>query len=626
MILTDNIVTLKKMYSEIWEKIKELEQANDQSPVKLVMSKSGLPTILINQEDAQEIYLFSKYDPQHEAERFISQYSEKDVEKYEHIFFYGFGFGYHVIEFMKKFPGKNFSIYEPCKEVFIHALSMRNLNDLPLNRLKNLFIEFQPNDLPNHLAHFVDSISKETLIVTIPGYERCFSPQYKRFNQEFVQQLKNRKADLNVCLAYEKLWTINSAVNFPEVIKTPNILLDVDKSHFKDKPALLVSAGPSLEEEIDRLKYIKDMGLAYIFAVGSAAKALVGNGIYPDVVCAYDPTTLTQFTFQEIIELNITDIPFIFGSSVGVETVRTYPGPKVHMIINQDTIAPYYLSHPQERLEMLSDAASIAVVTLELLFKLGCNPIILVGQNLAFKDNKWYAKGIHEDKTESLTQRAKKAALKVEDVYGGTVFTEEGFNRMRFQIELFIRIFSQGRVINTTKGGAKIEGTKFIPLEKVITEFLTKKVVTNWLTEAESAQYSQDYMVEKAKKMEHAQRECLRLFDKVSQILIELEERTDHNLNEKIRLFSKFDKYFKQLIDNSFFQVFIFPMNRVRNDFLVKAVSEMRFEKNMIEKAKKVTNNFGPFIHDCKNDSITINPVFRVIQEVLLNSEGTRRN
>lgn len=618
MILTDNIIILKKLHPEIWGKIRGLQQENDLSLVKLVMSKSGSPTILINQEDKQETYLISKYDPQNEAERFIAQYKEEDVEKYEHVFFYGFGLGYHVVEFIKRFPGKNFSIYEPCKEIFIHALSVLDLNDLPLDLLKNIFLEFQPDDLGNHLTHFVNSISKETLIVVMPGYERCFSSQYKRFNQEFVQRLKNRKLSLSINSAYEKLWTINSAINFPKVIKTPNILLDVDKSHFEDKPALLVSAGPSLEEEIERLKYIKEKGLAYIFAVGSAVKALAGNDIHPDAVCAYDPNFLTQFTYKEIIDLNITNIPFIFGSTVGPETVRTYPGPRAHMIIDQDTVSPYYLSHPKERLEMLSDAASIAVVTLELLMKLGCNPIILVGQNLAFKNDKLYAKGIYDDKIKSSNQRVKDATLKAEDVYGGKVFTEDCFNRMRFQMELYIRIFSQRQVVNTTKGGAKIKGADFIPLEIVMEELLTKKVVTNWLTGAECAQYSKEHMVKKAREMDKSQLECFCLIDKVMNVLADLQKKaSNNNIDGIIRLFSKFDKCFKQLIDNTFFRVFLFPMNRVRNDFLVNAVSEVRFEKNLIEKVKKVEKSFGPFISDCKKDIQLIEPAFREIQKEL---------
>ncbi|ATW25684.1 motility associated factor glycosyltransferase family protein [Candidatus Formimonas warabiya] len=622
MILTDNIIVLKQLNPDIWEKIKGLEGEMAQSLIKVVLSKSGLSTITI--DEAGEVYLHSKYDPQNEAARFISQYKEEDLEKYEHIFFYGFGLGYHVAECMKKFPEKDFSIYEPSKEVFFHALSVTILKELPLKHLKNLFIEFQPDDLDSYLNSFVGSMNKETLLVAMPGYERCFSEHYRRFNSEFVQRLKNRKVALNINLAFEKLWTINSLMNFAEVAKTPNILHDIDKSHFKDKPAVLVSAGPSLEEELDNLKYIKEKGLAYIFAVGSAVKALVGKGISPDAVCSYDPTPSNRNMYAEVKQLKITHIPLIFGSSVYCETLGTYPGPKVHMVISQDTVAPFYLSHPQGNLHKLIDAPSIAVVTLELLIKLGCNPIILVGQNLAFRNDRWYAKGIYEEDLEKQTERVKKASLEVEDVYGGKVRTEDSLNRMRLQMEQYLYIFSPCRVINTTKGGAKIDGADFVPLEAVMKDCLTKRVVTNWLTGQESAQYSTKHKLEQAKIMDESYQECLQLLDKVNQILLDLEKQAAKNYSNRIsHLFPKLDKGFKQLANNIFFLFFLLPMNRVRHDLLVNNISEMRLEKNIIEKAGKVGKSFGPFINDCRKDLQLIEPYFRDVQEIILNPEST---
>ena len=92
----------------------------------------------------------------------------------------------------------------------------------------------------------------------------------------------------------------------------------------------------------------------------------------------------------------ITDIPLIFSSSVGFEVLQNYPGTSLlHMITSQDTISSYLLKLDNNtQLDGVKDAPSIAVVTIQLLYKLGFNPIILVGQNLAYADNKHYAEGI----------------------------------------------------------------------------------------------------------------------------------------------------------------------------------------------------------------------------------------
>lgn len=69
---------------------------------------------------------------------------------------------------------------------------------------------------------------------------------------------------------------------------------DIDQKAFEGKPAIIVAAGPSLSEEFEHLKFIKENGLAYIFSVGSAINALIEHGIYPDAACTYDPKERNQ--------------------------------------------------------------------------------------------------------------------------------------------------------------------------------------------------------------------------------------------------------------------------------------------------------------------------------------------
>src|SRR5690606_9070724 len=133
--------------------------------------------------------------------------------------------------------------------------------------------------------------------------------------------LQNRKSSIATDVSFQKRWTINSIKNFPIVLKTPNVLQDFDKNVFKDKPAIIVAAGPSLNEEFANLKYIKDNGLAYIFSVGSDINALIEHGIYPDAACTYDPKERNQHVIKIIKDRNIKEIPLILGSSVGYETL-----------------------------------------------------------------------------------------------------------------------------------------------------------------------------------------------------------------------------------------------------------------------------------------------------------------
>src|SRR5690606_2967005 len=105
-------------------------------------------------------------------------------------------------------------------------------------------------------------------------------------------------------------WILNSMKNFKEVLSTPNILLE-KRGAFKDKPAILVAAGPSLNEEIENIRYIKENGLAYIFSVGSAINTLMHHNIYPHAATTYDPTVKNQIVFEKVKEKEIIEIPMI---------------------------------------------------------------------------------------------------------------------------------------------------------------------------------------------------------------------------------------------------------------------------------------------------------------------------
>ena len=56
----------------------------------------------------------------------------------------------------------------------------------------------------------------------------------------------------------------------------------------REMPAIIVSAGPSLNENIEELKKAKNK--AFIIAVDTAMKPLLRNGIIPDMYAIIDGT------------------------------------------------------------------------------------------------------------------------------------------------------------------------------------------------------------------------------------------------------------------------------------------------------------------------------------------------
>lgn len=242
MIRTENILFLKKYFPSAWDKLRDLEYGDGASNVQAVPAKKGPLTLMIG-EAASPAYLHSQYDPLNEAERFVRQY--EDLSGYEHIFFYGVGLGYHVKALLDRHPDLSFSLYEPQPEIMYCWLSNDDLEQYPLKRLKNIFVEADDADRQQVLINFANQVNGKVLLVVWPAYERLFREQYQQFLRDFKEKVSDRRSALHVNLAFEKRWTINSMLNLKHTLQTPNILHDVDKAHFKDKPAILVAAGLS---------------------------------------------------------------------------------------------------------------------------------------------------------------------------------------------------------------------------------------------------------------------------------------------------------------------------------------------------------------------------------------------
>jgi len=613
MILVDNITFLKSRFPQIWEKIKVKEEQSISTSLRIESTKTGVLTLAVETEKGWG-YVHSKYDPISEAERFIGQLKDVESGKYTQVFFYGIGLGYHVEEFQKKYPDMPYVIYEPNLDILHRLFSSKLLTELLNNQLTHMYTQSEENEVGENLQHFVNHLKGEVLFVVHPSYERLFTEQTKRFVALFRDTIFNKRMYIHAGLEFAKRTAINSMKNLPKSMQNPNILHQ--KHDFGGKPAILVAAGPSLDFEYENLRYIKENGLAYIFSVGSAINSLIEKGIYPDAACSYDGSPENQIVFRKVVERGIDQIPLIYGSLVGYETVQNYPGNLLHFLIKRDFFAGLVLKRDdEEKLESVESVKTISTITLQLLYKLGFSPIILVGQNFSYLSDKWYAEGI--DHAGALTDKQKESAITVLDVEGNQVYTNKGFNSMRMEMEHIISALPGIQVINTTKGGAHIGGTIYQPLETVIREQLTTKGVVNhkWITRMDCG-YDHQYVVKKIEELKQELDKLGRVFATFHEIISEMNQFISTlNQNQLQKLFVRFDKAFDKMQDNKFYLYVIQPMNMLKFELLMKTIEEIRTYKDVISKAKRIAQEFSSYLEACEEDIKLIEPIYTEMQQ-----------
>lgn len=611
MILIDNINYLREKNPVVWERLKPLEDEKSEL-VTIEDTRKGDKTLVLN-KDNKKIYFHSKYDPIREAETIVEEY--RDVEEYTNIIFYGTGLGYHIELMLKKHMKNKFYIIEPIPEIMEAFLSTQNLTQSTFKNCLGISIGLE--DIYTDIANFIDINRKKVTIVYLPSHKQQFEEQYSKFNEMFLETIKSKRNELSVNYSFQRRWIINSMKNLKCVLGSNNILLE-KKNGFINKPALLISAGPSLNDEIENIRYIKDNKLAYLFSVGSSINTLIYNNIYPDVATTYDPTEINQKVFEKVKQECISDIPLIFGSTVGFETLEGYLGKMHHMITSQDKVANYFLQTSDDaQIDIVLDAPSIAVVTLQLMANMGFNPIILVGQNLAFKDKQYYSHGIDYEEGTPYDDVNNKW---IEDVYGNQVLTDSGFDRMRIQMELYTSHMINRKVINTTKGGAKIKGTEFLELESIISNELIKPIVEeNWL-EGSITDYSKEYLQERLDKMDKSLEDAYRWIKEYNITLDKLINLTNlRKFKDLDSLYHKLNISITALELNDFFTTFILQINRVQHKLLADTVKIVRFEKDLFKKNIKLLGSYKGFIEKCSIDIELIKPIYFEMKQDILN-------
>lgn len=606
-MLINNINYLREKYPYIREQLKSIEKNKD-SEFTIEETRSGDKTLLYK-NDENKTYFHSKYNPIREADSLIENYKEI---KNQNIIFYGTGLGYHIDLLMTQNPDNNYYIFEPIPELLKEFLSTRDLTKKQYKNLKKLSLGLQ--NIAQDTNELIQFNRKCVHIIELPTHKQLFESKYKLFNEMFLEIISSKRSSMLTNYGYQKRWVVNTMKNFKEVLSTPNILIE-KSGQFKGKPAILVSAGPSLDEEIENLKHIKENGLAYIFSVGSAINTLIHNNIHPDAVTTYDPTEKNQLVFDKVNREGIKDIPMIFGTSVGYEVLENYIGDKYHMITSQDPTSSYYLKTEEEiSIKKVQDAPSIAVVTIQLLSQLGFSPIILTGQNLGYLNGDNYSEGIEYN--DKLTEEEIKDALKTKDVYGDEILTNKGFNTMRSQIELYIKHLGSTKIINTTKGGANIEGAEFIELEKIIENELKENIVEkNWL-EGNKANYDKEYLEEKLKSMDREYDRALKITRKCIDIIRKInKEINDKRISKAENLYITLDKEIRKMEKNDFYVHFLIPMNRVQYKMLAQNVQNINEIRDPFDKGKEIVKSYGGLISILNDDLSLLKNIYKDMKE-----------
>jgi hypothetical protein len=435
-----------------------------QDRIEIINSRIGVPTVRVMSSIGKTIFLHSSVDPMREAQKIADGIS---VEPGKVIVVYGFALGYFVEALLENLDERNpIIIIEPDRDLFCAAMGARDLRHLIDSERTYLLVGDSVQQMHAYFMGIYDPVKHNEIVTTgLQGHQTVYANFYRQVMQCIKAVVNIKLLNLVTLSKMGPDFVSNTLLNLAQYCKNPGIASLFGR--LVDKPAIIVSAGPSLDKNIHLLKEAK--GKAAIFAVGTALKALTKWGIEPDLVFSIDPQLLNY-------ERHFKDVDM--GGVTLVAEVQTH-----HMIL-ENFPGSIFVSGGMEVLKWFGDSIEIKGTTqsggtvahnaFTAAYKMGANPIILVGQDLAYsRDGHSHASGTnYEGNVYSGEQNINYFQVKAND--GGEILTDRSFYQFLNFFKLWIEKYSDREYINATEGGAYIQGTKLMTLQEVLDQYCQK--------------------------------------------------------------------------------------------------------------------------------------------------------
>jgi len=254
----------------------------DERRLTLETTKSGHWTAALSASPDRRAYLHSRYDPHDEATRLIDSIEFK--EKYAFVVS-GLGLGYHVLELLGRLRGDAFIIcIEPSLEIIATAMTCLDFTEAIGSGKLILLTDANKGRLHDRLGEWGTLMMLGMAFVQHPASVRAAGQGYLPILEAIQEFVTFTRMSLLTLVSNSRITCKNIAMNLVSYLSTPPI--DGLRDRFKNNPAVIIAAGPSLRKNIDQLAALK--GKAVLCAVQTAIKPLMRHRIEPDFVTSLD--------------------------------------------------------------------------------------------------------------------------------------------------------------------------------------------------------------------------------------------------------------------------------------------------------------------------------------------------
>ncbi len=426
--------------------------------VDTLESRSGITYLVTDSKD----YIILKNDvpiddlknPREAIKQHLKSSIKSEMKPNDIIITFGIGLGYLLDEVYNTYPSRIF-VYEPDINL-LHFV----LNNVDISEHLSSGRVYVSNDLDELLSKLSSVyLTKDKVeIVYLQNYAFVRNKELLMLTQKVFDTCKSKLVDVSTIAKFSERWLINTLDNITAVNKNECYLLSDLEDKFIGQTALILGAGPSLADNVDKIK--ANRGSFVIFAVNKAVRYLEENNIVPDFVVCLDAGNMESTLSVSPEYLARTNC--IMDIRVD-KTIFNKKFKKVFVgFSNVDTVIAK-LAQTNSFIKTYEAGGTSTILATVSAVKMGFSKVVLAGIDLAFKDNIIYADGETIDRVsqdEIIVDSVKKNLVQVKSINGGFVYTRDDYQAFIHQFAEVIKSLAYENIYNISDFGAEINGVK----------------------------------------------------------------------------------------------------------------------------------------------------------------------
>jgi len=460
-LFENNFDALQKRYPRLAQRVKCLRP--DTKEYRIVRARNGRPNLLVADNHRFQM-LYDTEDPWGTSLNYLDNVKMKHAPI---VVFLGFGLGYHLHIFTRNFAERlgtrKILVFEENIVFLKLAMETTDLAEIFLHPDVLFFVAEDVEEAYLTLRQDVVldkgvfNFMKATKVIPLPPhvqrnpdyYHRALDITKRAFSQTMIMA-GNDPIDSFIGMD-------NLLMNIRHIVSNPGINRLFGR--FQGIPAVTVGAGPSLNKNMHLIQKVREKAL--IICCDASFKPLMKRNIRPHLVVSLERTDGTEYFFDGVPDFE--DVYLAICPLIRPQSFDSFRGEK---IIVHRTFSHFNWLHLDKG--ALAIGPCVGNMAYKVAAALGCNPIIMIGQDLAFaEDGDTHVKDMpFGERDENYHENV----LEVEGNDGNPIKTSKAWNIFRGSYEEDIGAHS-GITINATEGGAKIRGARIMMFQEAIDAF-----------------------------------------------------------------------------------------------------------------------------------------------------------